>query len=78
MLPFLIILFGRIEVVFVLSILYDNSLVKVVNGSIFWKWNKFRANETSEIYMNGIMDETLEENLTVRIEININLEGQNE
>jgi hypothetical protein len=70
-------LFGKIKVVFVLSVLHYNNLVKIVDGSIFWKWNKVSANETCEIYMNDIVDETFEENPTMWIEININLKGQN-
>jgi len=36
--------------------------VKIVNESIYKNENRINANETCEIYMNDIMEETYEEN----------------
>ncbi len=59
-------LFSRI---YIYIILLDNSLVKIVNESIFENENKINANETCEIYMNDIVEETFEENPNVEAKI---------
>jgi uncharacterized protein YpuA (DUF1002 family) len=43
--------------------------VKIVNESIFENENKINANETCEIYMNDIVEETFEENPNVEAKI---------
>ncbi len=52
--------------------------MKIVNESISKNENRINANETCEIYMNDIMEETYEENPNLQAKISKNPKGQNE
>jgi hypothetical protein len=52
--------------------------MKIVNESISDNENRISANETCEIFMNDIMEETFKENPNVQSKIRKNPKGQNE
>ncbi len=52
--------------------------MKIVNESISKNENRINANETCEIYMNDIMEETYEENPNLQAKRSKNPKGQNE
>ncbi len=75
---FVLILFGRIKVVFFPPSFLIIILWKFVMDQSFKNENKVNANETCEFFMYDVLEERFEENLIVQTKTNKNPKDENE